>query len=116
MECGAVRVRTRELRRRCQLSQGELAARAGIRRGTVSALERGHSHGIQFDTLFRLCTALQCQPGDLLELVEEEPALVLGGPDEDAILRERLANPGRRVDGPSFLQALIEQEQRPVRP
>lgn len=105
-----VRIRTERLRDARKLSQAELAARAGVRRDTISALERGRSQGIQFETLARLCEALDCQPGDLFELVEEEPTLVLGGPDEDAILRERLANPGRRIDGPTFLRALLDQE------
>jgi len=112
----AVRVRTQELRDERQLTQKELAARAGVRRDTVSALERGCTQGIQFDTLARLCDALECGPGDLFALVEEEQVLVLGGPDEDDILRERLANPGRRIDGPSFLQALLEQEAQAARP
>jgi putative transcriptional regulator len=29
--------------------------------------------GVQFDTLERICRALECQPGDLLVLVDEKP-------------------------------------------
>jgi putative transcriptional regulator len=111
-----VRVHTQQLREERKLSQGELAARAGVRRDTVSALERGKTQGIQFDTLARLCEALACEPGDLLILVEVEPPLVLGGDVEDAIVRERLANPGRRIDGPSFLQALLDEEAHAAQP
>lgn len=111
-----MRVHTQQLREERKLSQGELAARAGVRRDTVSALERGKTQGIQFDTLARLCEALACEPGDLLILVEVEPPLVLGGDAEDAIVRERLANPGRRIDGPSFLQALLDEEAHAAQP
>lgn len=105
-----VRVRMQYLRNERKLSQAALAARADVRRDTISALERGRTQGIQFDTLAWLCEALACEPGDIFELVEDEPVLVLGGPDEDAIMRERLGNPGRRIDGPSFLQALLDRE------
>lgn len=111
-----VRIRTQRLREERKLSQGELAAQAGVRRDTISALERGKTQGIQFDTLARLCEALACEPGDLLILTEVEPPLVLGGHDEDDIVRERLANPGARIDGPSFLQALLDEEAHAARP
>jgi putative transcriptional regulator len=111
-----VRVDTQRLREERKLSQSELAARAGMRRDTVSALERGKTRGIQFDTLARLCEALACEPGDLLILTEIEPPLMLGGHDEDDIVRARLATPGRRIDGPSFLQALLDEEAHAARP
>jgi hypothetical protein len=73
--------------------------------------------GMQFDTLSRLCDALQCQPGDLFDLpLDGHEVPVLGGPDEDELLLARLAahdQGGRLVDGPSFvaeLQRLFEPE------
>jgi len=98
-----------------------LAARAGIRADTVSALERGESNGIQFDTLARLCEVLECQPGELLELETDAHRLpVLGGPEEDELLRQRLreAGSGPRVDGPTFMAELLrlaEERGRPER-
>ncbi|GEM_PF-181214 len=63
-----IRLRLPEIRARRRLSQRQVAAAAGVRPDTVSALERGAVHGIQFETLARLCDALGCEPGDLFEL------------------------------------------------
>jgi len=99
------------LRARRRLSQRQLAALAGLRPDTISALERGETQGIQFDTLARLCEALHCTPGDILlfDRPDEHVAPVLGGPDEDALIAQRLAelDHAPRVDGPSFLAALL---------
>jgi putative transcriptional regulator len=101
------------LRIQRRLSQRQLAALAGVRPDTISALERGDTQGIQFETLARLCEALQCTPGDILLFQEPDDhhAPVLGGPDEDAVIARRLAELDRapRVDGPSFLAALLER-------
>lgn len=100
------------LRKSHRLSQRQLAALAGVRPDTISALERGQSTGIQFDTLARICEALNCQPGDLFELeLDEHEVPVLGGPDEDEILRQRLRQPGRTVDGSSFVAELMRQHE-----
>ena len=100
------------LRARRRHQHRQLAALAGVRPDTISALERGDTHGIQFETLARLCEALHCTPGDILlfDRADEHEAPVLGGPDEDEILARRLAGLDRapRVDGPSFLAALLE--------
>jgi putative transcriptional regulator len=101
------------LRAERHLSQRQLAALAGVRPDTISALERGDTAGIQFETLARLCEALGCTPGDILifEEAQQHRPPVLGGPDEDALIRARLADLDRapRVDGPSFLAALTER-------
>ena len=102
------------LRARRRLSQRQLAALAGVRPDTISALERGATDSIHFDTLARLCAVLECTPNDIL-LVTAEPddhkVPVLGGPDEDEIIAQRLAMRDRapRVDGPTFLAALLER-------
>lgn len=49
------------------ISQTELHAKTGISRNTISAICRGHSDGIQFDTLDKLCEALEIKPSDLLK-------------------------------------------------
>jgi len=63
-----IHFRLPELRARRRLSQRQVAAAAGIRPDTVSALERGAVRGIRFETLARLCEVLGCEPGDLFEL------------------------------------------------
>jgi len=40
------------------MTQEELATKAGIRRATLSAIERGTTSGIDFDTLERIADAL----------------------------------------------------------
>jgi putative transcriptional regulator len=109
----AIRLALPLLRAQRRLSQRQLAALAGLRADTISALERGETHGIQFETLARLCAALGCTPGDILLIdhSEEHAAPVLGGPDEDDVIARRLAALDRapRVDGPSFLAALLER-------
>ena len=112
-----VRLRLPALRARRQVSQRQLAALAGVRPDTVSALERGASAGIRFDTLAVLCDALGCEPGDLFELERDRHQVpVLGGPDEDELVRRRLGEPGRRVDGPSFVAELLQSAGRGYRP
>ncbi|WP_299771042.1 helix-turn-helix transcriptional regulator [uncultured Tateyamaria sp.] len=45
----------------------DLAARIGITEQNLSLLKSGKVKGIRFETLAKLCEALDCQPGDLLE-------------------------------------------------
>ena len=104
-----VRLGLAELRAKLGLSQRQLAERAGLRPDTVSALERGASAGIRFDTLARLCDVLECEPGELIELDAIDDVPVLGGADEDALIRERLALTDLRVDGPTFLAELLRE-------
>lgn len=49
----------------------DLAAFVGITEANLSLLRRGHVKGIRFDTLERICTYLQCQPGDLLVYTQD---------------------------------------------
>jgi putative transcriptional regulator len=49
----------------------ELAERIGISEVNVSLLKSGKVRGIRFETLEKLCEALECQPGDLLEFRPE---------------------------------------------
>ena len=49
----------------------DLAAAIGITEQNLSLLKSGKVKGIRFDTLAAICTALDCQPGDLLEAVSE---------------------------------------------
>lgn len=44
----------------------ELAERIGITEQNLSLLKSGKVKGVRFDTLERICVALNCQPGDLL--------------------------------------------------
>ena len=51
---------------RRKMRSRELAERVGITEANLSLLKSGKVRGVRFDTLARICDALQCQPGDLL--------------------------------------------------
>ena len=45
----------------------ELSEKVGITMANLSILKTGKARAVRVDTLNKLCAALQCQPGDLLE-------------------------------------------------
>lgn len=45
----------------------ELAAAIGISEQNLSQIKTGKVKGMRFATLSKICTVLECQPGDLLE-------------------------------------------------
>jgi len=49
----------------------ELAEATGIAVNNLSVLKTNKARAIRFSTLEKLCKALNCTPGDLLEYVEE---------------------------------------------
>lgn len=49
----------------------ELARAIGITKANLSILKTGKARAIRFSTLQHICQVLDCQPGDLLEYVEE---------------------------------------------
>jgi putative transcriptional regulator len=49
----------------------ELSERVGISVQNLSVLRAGRARAIRFSTLAKLCHALQCTPGDLLEYDED---------------------------------------------
>jgi putative transcriptional regulator len=54
----------------------ELAERVDLTEQNISLLKSGKVRGMRFDTLERICNALECQPGDLLEYVRDHIAKV----------------------------------------
>lgn len=54
-----------------KMTSKELAERIGITQANLSILKTGKAKGIRFDTLAKICQALNCQPGDLLEYEKE---------------------------------------------
>ncbi|MBV9548328.1 MAG: helix-turn-helix transcriptional regulator [Alphaproteobacteria bacterium] len=45
----------------------ELAETIGITEANLSLLKSSKVKGVRFETLDKICAALECQPGDLLE-------------------------------------------------
>lgn len=56
---------------RRKMSSGELAARVGITQSNLSILKTGKAKAVRFSTLDAICKALDCQPADILEYVED---------------------------------------------
>lgn len=46
----------------------ELAKTIGITEQNLSLLKSGKVKGIRFETLAKICEALECRPGDILEI------------------------------------------------
>ena len=50
-----------------KMSVTELAEKVGITIANVSVLKKGKAKALKISTLIKLCEALDCQPGDILE-------------------------------------------------
>ena len=66
-----IRVNLDVMMARRKVSGGELAERVGITPANLSILKTGKAKAIRFSTLMALCRELNCQPGALLEFVED---------------------------------------------
>ena len=55
------------------MSMTELAEGVGITLPNLSILKNNHARAVRFATLEAICRILECQPGDVLEYVPEEP-------------------------------------------
>ena len=55
-----------------KMSVTELADKVGITIANVSVLKNGKAKALKISTLVKLCEALDCQPGDILEFRAEE--------------------------------------------
>jgi len=52
---------------RRKMRSKELAETIGITEANLSLLKSGKVKGVRFETLDKICAALECQPSDLLE-------------------------------------------------
>ena len=57
-----------------KISSNELADMIGITAANLSILKTGRAKAVRFSTLDKICEALKCQPGDILEWQEGEAA------------------------------------------
>ena len=55
-----------------KMSVTELADKVGITIANVSVLKNGKAKALKISTLVKLCEALNCQPGDILEYRKEQ--------------------------------------------
>lgn len=54
-----------------KMQSKELAEKLDITPANLSILKTGKAKGIRFDTLEAICKILNCQPGDVLDYIEE---------------------------------------------
>ena len=54
-----------------KISLSELSNKVDITMANLSILKTGKARAVRFSTLEKLCQALRCQPGELLEYTEE---------------------------------------------
>ncbi|RKE56083.1 helix-turn-helix domain-containing protein [Sphingobacterium detergens] len=58
-----------------KMSLNELSEKVDLSLSNLSILKTGKAKAIRFSTLEVICKALECQPGDILEFLEDEKAL-----------------------------------------
>lgn len=54
-----------------KMSVTELSEKVGITMANISILKNGKAKAIKIETLNKICEALDCQPGDILEFRPE---------------------------------------------
>ena len=57
---------------RRKMSLTELSERVGITMANLSILKKGKAKAIRFSTMEAICEILDCQPGDILEFVQDD--------------------------------------------
>jgi putative transcriptional regulator len=55
-----------------KMSLNELSEKVALTLANLSILKTGKAKAIRFSTLEAICSALDCQPGDILEYTAEE--------------------------------------------
>lgn len=55
-----------------KMSLNELSDKVGLTLSNLSILKTGKAKAIRFSTLETICNVLECQPGDILEYVNDE--------------------------------------------
>lgn len=53
-----------------KMSLNELSDKVGLTLSNLSILKTGKAKAVRFSTLESICNALNCQPGDILEYVD----------------------------------------------
>lgn len=53
------------------MRSNELAEKIGITTANLSILKTGKAKAVRFSTLEAICRELECQPGDILEFIED---------------------------------------------
>ena len=67
----AIKVKLDDLLHARRMTLTELSERVDITLANLSILKTGKARAVRFSTLDAICRVLECQPGELLEFVEE---------------------------------------------
>ena len=67
---------------RRKMKAKDLATAIGITEANLSMLKSGKVKGVRFETLAKLCEALDCKPGDLLDFGESVSGPAIAQPAE----------------------------------
>jgi putative transcriptional regulator len=57
---------------RRKMSLTELSQKVGVTIANLSILKSGKARGVRFETLKKICEALECKPGDILDIISDE--------------------------------------------
>ena len=68
----AIRINLDVMMAKRKIGLTELAKEVDITLANLSILKNGKAKAVRLETLNAICKALQCQPGDILEYVEDE--------------------------------------------
>ena len=68
----AIRINLDVMMAKRKIGLTDLAKEVDITLANLSILKNGKAKAVRLETLNAICKALQCQPGDILEYVEEE--------------------------------------------
>jgi len=67
----AIRINLNKVLADRQMRSKELAEKIGITQANLSILRSGKAKAVRFSTLEAICNVLECQPGDILEYVQD---------------------------------------------
>lgn len=59
-----------------KMSLNELSEKVGLTLANLSILKTGKAKAIRFSTLELICNVLECQPGDILEYVDDQQSTI----------------------------------------
>lgn len=93
----AIHVKLDDLLHNRRMTLTELAERVDITIVNLSILKTGKARAIRFSTLDAICSALTCQPGDILEFLPDtlEGEQVTASEAESERLRKKVSNKGQ---------------------
>ena len=68
----AIRINLDVMLAKRKMSLTELAGRVGLTLTGLSLFKTGKLRGVRFSSLNAICRELQCQPGDILEFIDDD--------------------------------------------